>query len=282
VRGKVAVVTGAGSGIGRELARELARRGARLALCDVDEAGLGATVELVRTGSPTTAVHTAVLDVADRDAVRAHAEAVARHHGVVHHVYNNAGVSGGAQSVLDGDWRVFERTMAVNLHGVVHVTSAFLPHLIASGDGHVVNVSSLNGFFAQPKSGDYCASKFAVRGFTECLRAELLADRHPVRVTVVHPGGVRTGIASAGLAAAARHGVELTEDQRRRARVYEERLLRMPADRAARIVLDGVEAGRSRVLVGRDAVGVDLLVRALPAAAPAIAARLERRVFGAG
>jgi len=282
VRGKVAVVTGAGSGIGRELARELARRGARLALCDVDGEGLAATAALVRSGSPAVAVHTAVLDVADRAAVRAHADAVARHHGVVHQVYNNAGVSGGAQSVLDGDWRVFERTLAVNLHGVVHVSAAFLPHLIASGDGHVVNVSSLNGFFAQPKSADYCASKFAVRGFTECLRSELLAQGHPVRVTVVHPGGVRTGIASAGVAAAARHGVELTEDQRRRARVYEERLLRMPADRAARTVLDGVEAGRSRVLVGRDAVAVDLLVRALPAAAPAIAARLERRLFGAG
>jgi len=277
VRGKVAVVTGAASGIGRELARELARRGARLALCDVDGAGLAETATLLRSDA---SAHTAVLDVTDRSAVERYAAAVVAHHGVVHQVYNDAGVSGGAQSVLDGDWRVFERTLAVNLHGVVHVTSAFLPHLIASGDGHVVNVSSLNGFFAQPKSGDYCASKFAVRGFTECLRAEMLADRHPVRVTVVHPGGVRTGIAAAGLAAARREGVELTADQRHRARVYEERLLRMPADRAARTVLDGVEAGRSRVLVGGDAVAVDLLVRALPAAAPALAARLERRVFG--
>ncbi|NAZ81814.1 SDR family NAD(P)-dependent oxidoreductase [Kineococcus sp. R8] len=282
VRGKVAVVTGAGSGIGRQLALELARRGARLALCDVDQAGLAATAGLVRAAVPAVGVHTARLDVSDRLAVEAYAADVVAHHGVVHQVYNNAGVSGGGQSVLDSDWRVVERTLAVNLYGVLHGTRAFLPHLVASGDGHVVNVSSLNGFFAQAKSGDYCASKFAVRGLTESLRAEVLADRLPVRVTVVHPGGVRTRIASAGIEEARRSGVELTPDQLHRARTYEEKLLRMPADRAARTVLDGVEAGRSRILVGGDAKAVDLLVRLFPASAPVIANAIDRRVFGAG
>ena len=189
VRRKVCVVTGAGSGIGRALAGELARRGARLALCDVDEAALEQTAALV--GGE---VHTQRLDVADRHAVVAYADAVAQRFAVVHQVYNNAGIAF-SRSVLESDWADYERVLAVNLWGVIHGTKAFLPHLIASGDGHVVNVSSLNGILAQPGMSHYCTSKFGVRGFTEALRMELARDRHPVRATVVHPGGVRTNIA---------------------------------------------------------------------------------------
>jgi len=278
VCGKVAVVTGAGSGIGRQLAFELAKRGARLALSDVDELGLAETAD--RAKALGADVHSARLDVSDRAAVEAYAGEVAASFGVVHQVYNNAGISGGGGTILDNDWAVYDRTLGVNLFGVLHGTKAFLPHLIASGDGHVVNVSSLNGYFAQPTLSAYCASKFAVRGFTETLRTEMIAGGHPVQVTVVHPGGVATNIASATVTEAREQGLELTPEQVARSRVYNEKLLKMPAEQAARIIVDGVEAGRPRVRVGTDAKIVDRLVRLLPARYPVLAAWYDRKLFG--
>ncbi len=275
VRGKVAAVTGAGSGIGRALALELARRGAQPALSDVDPVGLAQTVELVRATGVAVVGHE--LDVTDRDAVCAWAQSVVDRHGVVHQVYNNAGIAL-HRSVLDSDWADYERVLGVNLWGVVHGTKAFLPHLVASGDGHVVNISSLNGFLAQAGMSHYCTSKFAVRGFTEALRVELDAAASPVRATVVHPGGVRTRIADHAFAAAERQGAPITEADRRRRDLYNEKLLRMDPAQAARTVLDGVEAGRPRVLVGNDAKVVDLLVRLLPASYPRVTRALERRL----
>jgi NAD(P)-dependent dehydrogenase (short-subunit alcohol dehydrogenase family) len=277
VRDKVAVVTGAGSGIGRRLALELAGRGARLAISDVDEEGLATTAELVRARGAD--VHTARLDVADREAVLAYAATVADHFGVVHQVYNNAGVASSG-SVLDGEWSEYDHVLGINLFGVIHGTKAFLPHLIASGDGHVVNVSSLNGIMAQPGMSAYCTSKFGVRGFTESLRAELLAAGHPVQVSVVHPGGVRTNIATAAMQYARAQGQEMTAAEEARHRAYTEKLLRMPPQQAARIVVDGVEAGRPRILVGNDARAVDLLVRLVPRLYPVLVARAERRFTG--
>ncbi|MEX5721680.1 SDR family NAD(P)-dependent oxidoreductase [Geodermatophilus maliterrae] len=275
VAGKVAVVTGAGSGIGRVLAFELAERGARLALSDVNEPGLAETAG--RAEALGADVHTALLDVRDRAAVLAYADAVAAHFGVVHQVYNDAGISGGGRTVLDTEWEVYDRVLRVNLFGVLHGTKAFLPHLVASGDGHVVNVSSLNGYMAQPTLSAYCTSKFGVRGFTETLRGEMLAAGHPVRVSVVHPGGVRTNIANATLQEAEELGLEVTEEQRARLRTYDEKLLRMPAEQAATIIVDGVEAGRPRILVGNDARVVDRMVRLFPRLYPALLVRLERR-----
>ncbi|MFE5218265.1 MULTISPECIES: SDR family NAD(P)-dependent oxidoreductase [unclassified Streptomyces] len=280
VRGKVAAVTGAGSGIGRHLAFELAKRGARLAVSDVDDLGLDETAD--RAKSLGAEVHAAHLDVSDRAAVEAYAATVAEHFGVVHQIYNNAGIAGGGQSVLDAEWELYDRTLAVNLFGVIHGTKAFLPHLIASGDGHVVNVSSLNGYLAQPTLSAYCASKFGVRGFTEALRTEMLAGRHPVQVSVVHPGGVKTNIANAALEQARARGLAPTRQQLDRARVYNEKLLKMPAEQAARIIVDGVEAGRPRIRVGTDAKIVDRLVRLVPGRYPQLAVALERRSFGRG
>jgi NAD(P)-dependent dehydrogenase (short-subunit alcohol dehydrogenase family) len=277
VRGKVAVVTGAGSGIGRQLALELGRRGARLAVSDVDGAALAETADRVKALGAD--VHVARLDVSDRAAVLAYADEVVEHYGVVHQIYNNAGVAGG-DAVLDEEWANYDRVIGINLFGVIHGTKAFLPHLVASGDGHVVNVSSLNGFMAQPQSTAYCASKFGVRGFTESLRAEMVLAEHPVRVTVVHPGGVRTNIATSALDHARRQGRSVTPLDEARVRIYNEKLLRMPAEQAARIVVDGVEAGKPRILVGNDAKIVDLLVRLIPRHYPALVARLGRRRFG--
>ncbi|MFE9418637.1 SDR family NAD(P)-dependent oxidoreductase [Streptomyces griseofuscus] len=278
VAGKVAVVTGAGSGIGRSLASELARRGARLALSDIDGTGLAETAAQVT--SLGAEVHIARLDISDRTAVESYATTVAEHFGAVHRVYNNAGIGGGGGTVLETEWSVYERTIAISLFGVVHGTKAFLPHLIASGDGHVVNISSLNGIMAQPTLSAYCAAKFGVRGFTETLRTEMLAGRHPVRVSIVHPGGVRTNIATVALDAARGRGIEIPARQPARARVYNDKLLKMPARQAATIIVDGVEAGRPRIMVGRDAQLADLVVRLFPRLSPKLTVLLERGLFG--
>ena len=250
-RGAVAVVTGAGSGIGRALAVELARRGARLALSDVDPVGLAATVELARGEGAT--VHAQRLDVTDRAAVLGYADTVVAEYGVVNVVINNAGVA------FTGDvermsFDQLERVLDVDFWGVVNGTKAFLPHLIASGDGHLVNVSSLFGLLATPGQSAYNAAKFAVRGFTEALRQEMLLAGHPVQVTCVHPGGVRTAIARNGGAAPGHDAARLAE-------YFDTRLARTSPESAARTILRGVAAGRPRVLVGLDAVLLDALVR---------------------
>lgn len=272
VQGKVAAVTGGGSGIGRALAIELSSRGAAVSTCDVDEVGLKETASLCGGD-----VHTAVVDMTDRDAVRAYAAEVVDRFGVAHQVYNNAGIAF-SESVLDSDWADYERVLGVNLNGVIHGTQAFLPHLIASGAGHVVNVSSLNGYFAQPNMSHYCASKFAVRGFTESLRTEMLLEGHPVKVSVVHPGGIATNISDNALALARKAGHEITAAHEARTRTYREKLLRMDPQRAARIIVDGVEKGRPRIRVGSDAVFIDRLVRLAPARANRVAVAFERRL----
>ncbi len=277
--GKVAAVTGAASGIGRAVAVELGRRGATLALADWDEQGLEETRSLLPPDTLTMKV-----DMSSRDQVAAFATAAVERFGTVHQVYNIAGLGGGATSIVDEDYSVFERTIGVNLWGVIYGTKEFLPHLIASGEGHVVNISSLNGIMAQPGIGAYCTTKFAVRGFTETLRAELLLAEAPVAVTVVHPGGVRTAIRDAkpvalgGRPGAGEAEAALTDAERRRNEVYKQKLFRMSADDAAQRILRGVERRRGRVLLGQARM-VDRLVRALPEQYPKIVARWSRKTF---
>ncbi|MGH2861877.1 MAG: SDR family NAD(P)-dependent oxidoreductase [Solirubrobacteraceae bacterium] len=264
VQGKVCVVTGAGSGIGRALALELARRGAAaVAISDVNDEGLAETARLLPGPGPRTVIHQQHLDVADRHAFIAYAESVAGELGVVHQIYNNAGIASG-KTIRDANFEIYDKVIAVNLFGVIHGTKVFLPHLIASGDGHVTNISSLNGFMAQDELSAYCTTKFGVRGFTETLRIEMLRDKLPVKVTVVHPGGVKTNIATAGLQHAQELGYEVSDRERRRVQAYNDKLLRLPASEAARIIVDGVEHDRPRVLVGNDAKLIDLIVRMFP------------------
>ena len=273
VRGKVVVVTGAGSGIGRALALELSGRGALVSGCDVDEAGLKETAALA-----DGTMHTAVVDMGDDARVHAYAGEVATHYGAVHQLYNNAGIAF-IGHVADSTWADYERVLRVNLNGVIHGTQAFLPHLVSSGDGHIANISSLNGILAQPAMSHYCASKFAVRGFTEALRGEMLLARHPVRVSVVHPGGVATPISKNSLTLARDAGRVITAANEARDRTYNEKLLMMPPPKAARIIVDGVERGRPRIRVGYDAVLCDLLVRRMPATAVRYAVRSERQIL---
>ena len=272
--GKVAVVTGAGSGIGRALVLALAERGARLAIADWAEDGLRETEALLRARGADPLV--ARVDVADRAALSAFAARVAGHFGVVHQVYNNAGIAGGGPTIAETEYEAFEQVLAVNLWGVIHGTKAFLPHLIASGDGHVVNISSLNGFMAQPRLAPYVTSKFAVRGFTEALRTEMLAARLPVAVTVVHPGGVRTGITRSAYGP---RGAPIPAEHLARVQVYERRLFRTSAEDAARIILNGVERRKGRVLIAQ-ARAVDRLVRLLPESYPRLVVSWGRRMFG--
>jgi NAD(P)-dependent dehydrogenase (short-subunit alcohol dehydrogenase family) len=272
VSGKVAVVTGAGSGIGRALAIELARRGARVAITDVNEAGLEGTVATIGAG-----VHHQTLDVADRDAFETYATAVAEHFGVIHQLYNNAGIAF-ARPVLESEYADYERVFAVNLWGVIHGTKACLPHLVASGDGHLVNVSSLNGYMAQDQMTHYCTSKFAVRGFTESVRAEMLAAGLPVQVSSVHPGGIKTNIANAAFQSARDLGLPVTEVEEKRRDTYNEKLLKMGPAEAAKIIVGGVEAGRPRILVGNDAKLVDAVVRLLPARYLKLAVAMDKRL----
>ncbi len=249
--GKVAVVTGAGSGIGQALAVELGRSGARVAISDVDTEGLAQTEERLKaTGAPVKADR---LDVTEREAFLAYADAVNEHFGKVNQIYNNAGIAF-TGDVEVSQFKDIERVMDIDFWGVVNGTKAFLPHLIASGDGHVINISSVFGLFASPGHAAYCSAKFAVRGFTEALRQEMVLARHPVGVTTVHPGGVKTAIARNATAA---EGV----DQGELAKLFDKQLARTSPERAAHIILDAVRKKKARVLVGADATVLDILVR---------------------
>ncbi|MDT5004032.1 MAG: hypothetical protein QOJ24_1208 [Mycobacterium sp.] len=248
---KVAVVTGAGSGIGRSLAIELGRSGAKLAISDVDTDGLAGTEErLTAIGAP---VKSDRLDVTERQSFELYADAVKEHYGTVNQIYNNAGISF-MGSIEASQFKDIERVMDVDYWGVVNGTKVFLPHLIASGDGHVVNVSSVFGLLAVPGQGAYNAAKFAVRGFTEALRQEMLVAGHPVKVTCVHPGGIKTAIARN---AAAADGI----DQAELAKFFDKRLASTSPQKAARVILDAVRRNKARVLVGSDAKALDLLTR---------------------
>jgi NADP-dependent 3-hydroxy acid dehydrogenase YdfG len=250
---KVVVVTGAASGIGRALAVDVARRGALLAISDIDEAGLGETVELVKAAGARE-VRSDRIDVADRAAVTAYATAVAEQFGRVDVVVNNAGVAlaGDVEDLAyaDMDW-----IMSIDFWGVVHGSKEFLPHLVASGDGHLVNMSSLFGLISIPGQSMYNAAKYAVRGFSEALREELLMAGHPVGVTVVHPGGIKTAIARNAR-------TSTREDHDRNARYFDQKLAKMEPEDAARIIVEkGILGGKARLLVGLDAHALHHLAR---------------------
>ena len=256
--GKVVAITGAGSGIGRALAVDLAGRGAHLALCDIDAAGIAETVAMCQgSGSKVTST---LVDVADRTAVFAWADEVVAEHGRVNMIVNNAGVAVGA-TVEHGSYDDMEWLMGINFWGVVHGTKAFLPHLKASGDGHVVNISSVFGLVSIPTQSAYNAAKFAVRGFSDALRIELEIERADVSVTTIHPGGIKTNIARN-----ARVDPSVADVGGDATTFVDEfdKLARTTPERAARQILTAVERNRRRALIGRDAIVFDLMSR-LPA-----------------
>lgn len=247
--GKVAAVTGAASGIGRAVSLELAQRGCHLALCDIDEVGLARTADLCGTAVEVT---TAIVDVSGRDDMYEWAEQVLADHGRINLIINNAGVNlshdAETQSIADFEW-----VMDIDFWGVVHGTQAFLPHLKASGDGHVVNVSSVFGLVSIPSQSAYNAAKFAVRGYTDALRMELELESAPVSATTIHPGGIKTNIVRNGRSQNQQHTIER----------FDQVAMTTP-EKAARQIVKAIERDRRRALIGPDAKVFDLASR-LPA-----------------
>jgi NAD(P)-dependent dehydrogenase (short-subunit alcohol dehydrogenase family) len=262
--GRVAVVTGAASGIGRGLAVRLAREGATVALADVDEQGLTDTASALEGSGHSQHL----LDVADRRAVETFAEAVVRHHGRVHFVFNNAGVDVAAR-VENMAYEDFEWLMSINFWGVVYGCRAFLPYLKQAGFGHLINTSSIFGLITVPTQAAYHASKFAVRGYSECLRQELAGDG--VRVSYVMPGGVKTNVVRNS-----RYRVSDNRSPTKDEAVARfEALAGLTPDAAAAQILTGVARNRARILVGRDARLLALLAWLAPVSYPRVVGLLR-------
>ncbi|MGO1166362.1 MAG: SDR family NAD(P)-dependent oxidoreductase [Janibacter sp.] len=258
VSGGTAVVTGAAGGMGEHLAKGLARRGADLVLLDVAAEGLERVAAEIVRATPGAQVTTHVVDLADRAAADETIARIRDGHPGVTMLFNNAGVAVGGRfsqvSAQDFDW-----LLEVNLLAPIRFTRALLPMMLENGQGQVVNTSSLFGLVGPPGQSAYSTSKFGLRGFSESLRSELEAEQEPVGVTVVHPGGIRTNIATNARVA---EGVDQQEAERNRAAF--DKMLVFPADRAAEQIIEAALARKPRVLIGNDAKGLDLLARVTP------------------
>ena len=262
--GKVAAITGAASGIGRALALELANRGCDLALSDIDEVGLAETAKLISQAKPRIKTTTAKIDTANRDAMHQWAEKVVTDHGKVNLIFNNAGVAL-AGTVEETSYEDYEWIIGINMWGVVQGTKAFLPLLKESGDGHIINISSIFGLFSQPSQSGYNMAKFAVRGFTESLRQELDIENCGVSASCVHPGGIQTNIVkNARMNKSVEKMYGGVSNEKLRAD-FEAQFSTTPK-KAAQVILKGVRANKRRILIGNDAKVIDIMQRSLPAA----------------
>lgn len=296
--GKIAIVTGGGTGMGRELARQLVAEGCHVAICDVSEPAMAETKHLCESGASLAdlRVTTHVADVSDEDQVRRFRDEVAAQHNSdsINLLFNNAGIGGG-NSFINDRRENWERTFNICWGGVYLCTRAFLPMLIKAAEGHLINTSSVNGFWAMlspnaPHTA-YCAAKFAVKGFTEALITDLRLHAPHVKCSVVMPGLIGTAIMSntrkvmlrqdtdaltPGELAKARarmtaagidHSALSDQDLEKKAIERAQRFIDeapTSAAEAATIILEGVKADRWRILVGRDAETIDERVRATP------------------
>lgn len=269
LRGAVAVVTGAASGIGRALAIDLAGRGAQLALADVNSAGLEETRKLLGDA----VARTYVVDVARADAVEDFARQVQKDFGRASLLVNNAGVAllgTFDQTTLEE----MEWLIRINLWGVIYGCKFFLPLLHREPDAHIVNISSIFGLSGPPGQTAYSTSKYAVRGFSESLREEFRVTGAPIQVTTVHPAGIATPIADQ-----ARAGRGTTAEEQRLAKEYFKKVALITPKEAAHTIIKGVLAGKKRVMIGADAYRVDILQRVFPSRASSMFADqlLKRR-----
>jgi NAD(P)-dependent dehydrogenase (short-subunit alcohol dehydrogenase family) len=257
LKNKTAAVTGAASGIGRMLAVNLASEGCNLALADINASGLQETAEFV---GDRVKVTTHIVDVSRREQVFQYADETAERHGGVDLIINNAGVAVGdfLETIPLED---FEWLMGINFWGVVYGTMAFLPHLKKRPEGHIVNISSINGIIPNPNNGPYCAAKFAVKGYTETLAQEM--HKTGIHVSCVHPGGIKTNIARN--ARVNRAMFNLTREKGEN--IYEDVVFRTTADDAAKIIISGIRRNKRRILVGADAKAIDLFTRFFPVTA---------------
>lgn len=249
--GRVVAVTGAGAGIGRQLAIQLARQGASLSLIDRDQHALNQTISLIGTQSGVSRM--SVVDVSDREAMHACAAETFDAFGSIDAVFNNAGVLY-TGDVLDAEFDDFARVMRTNFWGVVNGSKAFLPFIFRSNEGNIVNISSAFGLMSAPGYSAYNAAKFAVRGFTESLRQEMLILHPQVKVSCVFPGGIKTSIARTARMAAPIDRQAVIES-------FEHSIARTEPEKAAQVILRGAKQGRPRILVGADARIIDVLTR---------------------
>lgn len=268
LKNKTAAVTGAASGIGRMLAVNLADEGCHLALADIDAAGLQETVAFIEA---RVKVSTHLVDVSNREQVFGFAQEAARYHGGIDMIINNAGVALGdfLETVPLED---FEWIMGIDFWGVVYGTMAFLPYLKKQPEGHIVNISSINGIIPNPNNGPYCAAKFAVKGYTETLAQEMHGTN--IRVSCVHPGGIKTNIAKNARMNRAMFALSKEKAQK----LYEEELFRTTADDAAKIIIAGIKRNKRRILVGPDAKAIDLLTRFFPVTAVSLSGLFSRYI----
>ena len=277
IRSSAAVVTGAASGIGRALALQLAARGCDVALADRDEVGLRSiAAEISDTHKQKVSVH--LVDVSVPHQLDDLAKAAIASHPGLNIVVNNAGVAlfGQFHEIDQAD---MEWLMNINFWGVVHGTRAFLPHLQQQREAHIVNLSSIFGIIAPPGQTAYAAAKFAVRGFSESLRHELQMAGSPVKLSVVHPGGVATNIVRNS-----RAGVGVTDNARRAQSIerFDAMARTTPAAAALRIIA-GIESNAPRILIGNDARFMDVLQRLRPGTYWAVLAkRIEKALAKAG
>ncbi|MDP9140949.1 MAG: SDR family oxidoreductase [Pseudomonadota bacterium] len=251
-KGKVAVVTGAGSGIGRALAQQLAEQGARLALSDIDRNSLDETLRLLPKGCEARAY---TLDASSRAAVFAHADEVKRNFGAAHFVFNNAGATM-VGTIANMTIEEIEWQLNINLWGVIYGTKAFLPDMLARKEGCIVNISSVFGMVSFPAQGAYNISKFGVRALTECLWSEL--EGSGVRAVCVHPGGIKTAIEKVGRRCAAAGPVE------ERFVGMAKKMLMTPPEDCAADILKGVRRGQKRIITGYRSSTIFWMSRLLP------------------
>ena len=278
ILGAAVAVTGAASGIGRALAIELAARGADLALADRDEAGLQSAAAEIATSSTRTGSARKVslhrLDIGDSEAVAAFAREAIAAHPALNIVINNAGVALLGQ-FHEIDQAQMEWLFNINFWGAVHATRAFLPHLASQPASHIVNLSSIFGIVAPPGQTAYSAAKFAVRGFSEALRHELQMAKSPIRLSVVHPGGIKTNIVRNS-----RAGTGVTDNERRVQSIERfDAIAQTSAKDAALRIIKGIEKNEPRILIGNDARFMDLLQRFRPATYWRVMARRTEKLL---
>ncbi len=266
-RGKVAVVTGAGSGIGRALAQNLAAKGCKLALCDINKKSVDETKHQIGAG---TEIMTRKVDVSSRAEMKKFTGDVMREFGAVDIVINNAGV-GLLGSIEDNTYEELEWLLGINLWGVIYGTKEFLPYLKQRPEASLVNISSIGGIVSTPYLGAYVISKFAVRSLSEVLQMELVNST--VTVTSVHPGGIKTNIGNASRASEA-----IAKDRGKLVPLFN-RLLTTPPATAAEVIVDAIERKKKRVLVGMDAKVLGRMQRLFPVKYMGALARLNSLVF---
>jgi NADP-dependent 3-hydroxy acid dehydrogenase YdfG len=268
-KNKVAVITGAGSGMGRYLAVLLAKDGADVCICDVNEKTLSETSAMLRKFNVAVSSH--ILDVSDKEAIEALPQKVIDQHGKVDMVFNNAGVTAGShfQDMKEDNW---DWVMGINFDGVINSTRAFIPHLVNNSEAAIVNTSSIFGMVAVPGQSVYHATKFAVRGFTESLALEMKQTNPNLQIHCVHPGHIGTNIA-----ATARMSDEDFNDNEARSSIFTRNAPKtqqemgelfkeggMHPSKAAKIILNGVKKNKSRIFIGLDARLLDLSQRLFP------------------